>query len=216
VTKNLAGQLPEAGTVSTLFGRTGASAGLSSATVQDLQKILGPSVTAKAGANAAGQASELFRAALGNGAPSGLIGGYGGVLGSSFIGSELGGGKGFAETVAGDVKTSRQTPGSSDVIDTIFGGPAFSAGLGAAGRELRNELRDNLGPLGGAFGPKENVLNPTIEGPTAEQLKVQQDILNNFNEAVGRGTRAQGLGDRLTAAVVDPQRHAVRSTADMV
>jgi len=107
VTKGLGEQLNQAGgNLDKVFGDVGLQTRMSVGFSMFLEKTLGGSVTAKAAAANQGQQSELFRAALGvgnNNVASGLYGGYGGVGGTSFLASQLGGGKGFMEQIAGDV-----------------------------------------------------------------------------------------------------------------
>lgn len=87
------------GQTSTVFGQLAMTAGLGGGGMNFLKDTLAGASFAKGGAAAQGEKGDLFKAAAGNGAPTGLVGGYGGLLGSAFLGSELGGGKGLAETV---------------------------------------------------------------------------------------------------------------------
>ena len=107
VTKGLGDSLNQnGGNLEKTFGDMGLQSRMSASFATFLEKTLGGAAVAKAASANQGQQSDMFRAALGagnNNAPTGLYGGYGGVLGTSFLGSEMGGGKGFMEQIAGDV-----------------------------------------------------------------------------------------------------------------
>ncbi len=189
-TAGLAQQLPAAGTLQTLFGQTGLASGLSGQATQFLQGTLGPSIFAKAGGNAAAQQSELFRAALGTGAPSGLLGGFGGLGGTAFLADVFGGGKGFAEQVAGDVAVSKGQSGSA--------GP-----FGDALNQLSMGLQTVFAPFDALTGKNSGIQIVDgklvqIIGQTAEeqsrQSQVSKQILQNFNEATGRSRQQLGQG----------------------
>ena len=76
---------------------------VSSAQADYLTSALSPETMVKAGTAALSQGASLFKAAAGAGtgtSTQGLIGGYGGILGTPVFGSQLGGGQGFMETLA--------------------------------------------------------------------------------------------------------------------
>jgi len=174
VSKGLAEQLPQAGTLGTLFGQVGIQAGLSGGNASFLQQQLGGGIFAKAGAQKAASADELFRAALGTGAPQGLLGGYGGLFGSALFGEQLGGGRGLLETIAGTAKatTTPTLVGSSDPIGDMVA------------QWLREQNKSGKG-IGSLLGPEP--------AQTQEQADVQRETIDYVNEAIARGRTAQGL-----------------------
>lgn len=188
VSKALAEGLPQAGTLGTLFGQKGVQAGISGRSAGVFEDILGGGVLAKAGATKAASISELIRAAFGSAATSGLVGGFGGVGGGGLFAEQLGGGKGLLEQIAQDVSVTRAGPEgpTSETDAKLF------AGIGAAGRQLRNELRSNLGQAGTSIlGPAENVLQE-VTAITPEQRKAQLESLGVYNEATTRASAATG------------------------
>ena len=92
------------GNVDAAIAQAAATAGLDSTTADYLSTQLKLTTQVKAGAIAQGRASDLFRATIGSepADPQGLLGGFGGLFGSSLLAGSIGGGKGFAEQVSGD------------------------------------------------------------------------------------------------------------------
>jgi hypothetical protein len=104
VTSGLAEQTTAAhGNVEAVMAQTAATAGLSKEMMNFISSAVVSSVVAKSAQAAVATEGGLVRAASynmqGSGAPQGLYGGYGGILGSAVLASEMGGNKGFAETV---------------------------------------------------------------------------------------------------------------------
>lgn len=200
VTRGLAEQLPQAGTLNTLFGQTALQSGLSGRSADVFQEGLGDSVLAKAGATKAASASELVRALYGGSAPSGLIGGQGGVFGGSFLAQQMGGSKGLLETIASDVSVTRggregpTSPQDEGLFDF----------LGAAGRGIRNQARSIFqGPGAVARGgiPDGFETDPDqFPAPLDDrQLKAQRQSIDIYNEATKRAeARGAAGGAQLT------------------
>lgn len=104
VTSGMAQQMTAAnGNFKAVMAQTGATAGLSKELMKLVSGTVEGSVTAKAGQAALATTGGLVRTAAnmgaGSSAPEGLYGGYGGLLGSAFFATEMGGGKGAFETV---------------------------------------------------------------------------------------------------------------------
>ncbi|HUW15336.1 MAG TPA: hypothetical protein VM537_36835, partial [Anaerolineae bacterium] len=104
ITSAMAQQVTAAnGNFQAVMAQTGATAGLSKELMKLVSGTVEGSVTAKAGQAALATTGGLVRTAAnmgtGSAAPEGLFGGYGGVLGSAFFATEMGGGKGTFETV---------------------------------------------------------------------------------------------------------------------
>lgn len=192
VTQQLGEALPQAGNIRTLMGQKGMQAGLSGPAIDFLTQRLGGGIQGVAGAQAAGQASDLFRAAQGLKAPTGVMGGYGGLFGGSFLATEVfGGGKGLAETVAGDIAVQRGQPGTpglgGDLINNFS--KAVSLLWEAGGEFVTGQDQRAIGVgrfgLGGGGWPVEVVnVDP----------KVNTEFLNNFNAALERGAPVGGGG----------------------
>jgi hypothetical protein len=109
------------------FAATAVTAGWSNATSDWAKNGLQATVTAKAGAKAYGDLSEIFRAAMGaynKQGTEGLYGGYGGLMGGPLFGSQLGGGKGLTEQMIQDINRSRGDTG----IDWLKYGSAAASG----------------------------------------------------------------------------------------
>jgi hypothetical protein len=109
------------------FAATAVTAGWSNATSDWAKNGLQATVTAKAGAKAYGDLSEIFRAAMGaynKQGTEGLYGGYGGLMGGPLFGSQLGGGKGLTEQMIQDINRSRGDTG----IDWLKYGSAAAGG----------------------------------------------------------------------------------------
>lgn len=107
VTKGLGDSLNQmGGNIEATFGQAGMKARMSAEYASFLQGALGGSVTAKAAAGNQAQTTEYLKASLGQGAPTGLLGGYGGFLGTSLFAEQMGGGKGFAEQVVENLGTA--------------------------------------------------------------------------------------------------------------
>lgn len=91
------------GNYAAVLAQASANAGLSRGMMDFVSAAVEATVTAKAGARAQQETSNLYRTAMAGGPPEGLYGGYGGVLGSGLLAEQMGGGKGFTEIIAGDL-----------------------------------------------------------------------------------------------------------------
>lgn len=189
VTKGIGDSLRQnGGNLQTTMGQLALSSGLSGGAMGFLGRALGSASYAKAGASAQGEKSEQFKASANNGAPSGLIGGYGGLFGSGFLGELMGGGKGYAEQIGLDVKDffGKSKPG-----ETVTGanGQAFpSSGYGSADyfTGLIPSFKQMVVAGGGSV---------TQNARTPEQ-QASLDALNAYTEdtasAMQRGAKAMG------------------------
>jgi len=107
------------GNVKAVLAQTAAQAGMSKSMMAYVEKEAGATIIAKAAATAAGMTGGMFRTAMGSGAPKGLYGGYGGILDTGILGSEMGGGKGFTETYAAMLNGNGSILGDQAPSDTI-------------------------------------------------------------------------------------------------
>ncbi len=196
-----------------------AQAGISEAAGEALTSQLRLTTQIKAGAQAQQQASELFRAGAGVGnAPTGLFGGYGGVLGTSFLAQQLGGGRGFSETVTQDLTGLTQKRGDSDLLGNLNRGLQFTLDKG-----IRNVITSQAAQQGdlltqlAGFDPMElgqefgRALRgePAFKGrpgygepappPAATLTQAGTIYIDNLNKAAQRG--AQALGDSRVATI---------------
>lgn len=185
-TKALAEQLPQVGTLQTLFAQTGLQSGLSFGGTQALQDQLGASVLAKAGATKLQQQQDLFRAASGAGAPSGLIGGFGGLFGTSVLGEQLGGGKGLFETLAQTTSTLRGgTAAPTSAVDRKL----FDV-LDSVDKTVYNAQQS----VRGLFGASNNQVDVNAPTPlTPEQQAAARTQLEEANAALVRGGPGFGI-----------------------
>ena len=106
VTTSMAEQTTQAhGNVVAVVAQSAATAGLSAGAYDYVKASLETTALVKSGAKAEEETQRLIRASIGSkgqgATPQGLYGGYGGVMGSSLFGSDMGGGKGFMENVQG-------------------------------------------------------------------------------------------------------------------
>jgi hypothetical protein len=110
------------GNMQATMAQAAVTAGLSKDMLAFVSTSLDASVTAKAGQKAQQATADIFRASMGSqtGPPQGLYGGYGGVLGSALFAEQMGGGKGFMETVAGQFSGySKAETGGNGVTGTL-------------------------------------------------------------------------------------------------
>ncbi|HSB90393.1 MAG TPA: hypothetical protein VLD63_10260, partial [Anaerolineales bacterium] len=175
-----------------------AQAGLSEASADALNQQLRVTTQIKAGAIAQQQASELFRAGAGVGnAPTGLYGGYGGVLGTAFLAQQLGGGRGFTETVQQDLSAFGKPQGGPDILGdfnrgmSYFTNGEFRQTIDDLARQQNQQTPlDQLQNLLGGFGGPLNIFKTEPQAPTTpfQQPLTQeaQDYLNNLNDAARR------------------------------
>lgn len=182
-------------------------AGLSRDALKFLDSSLRVSASVKSGAAAAGQASELFRATIGNqtSAPRGLFGGYGGINGGPFLAELLGGGKGYTETLAGDLSSFQQrASGVPSVVAQLNSTDPFSAAIG----QISRLFSDPVGTL----------TNPLGDTPSAEQQGQAASTIaayvKNINDQAGRGAQymAQTTGNlELISGATKEQADAFRA-----
>ena len=167
ITTDLA-KATQAGNVTQSMAQAASTAGLGTAGLAAIQSLI-PSVIAKAGAAAAGQAMDLRRAALGatmGTAPTGLYGGTGGLMGSSLFAEQLGGTKGFLENISGEAAGYRSQ------YSQIKSNPALDVA----------KAIPYIGPL--LAGSGEGVMAP-------DAMKALETEFSDYNQAVQRGATAQ-------------------------
>lgn len=187
VTKALAEQTrQQGGNYQAVVASSAAMAGMSASTGDWVTKALESATLAKAGAKAYGEASDLFRAAMGAQAGQGLYGGYGGVFGSPLLAEQLGGGKGLLEQIIGDIMASRGQTGLEKYAamavagtgvglagSAMTGGLSIPAGLAVGGLSAATSAawdimtgqfgRPTLGPQ----GPGETLMEDTLKSAMA-------------------------------------------------
>ena len=206
------------GNTQATLAQAGVTAGLSADMLKFVSDALSASVNAKAGAKAQQETSNLFRAATGSQgqtAPQGLFGGYGGVLGSSLFGEQMGGGKGFQEIVAGDINTRRgpqvnlgsdlQTgidyvsdPSYRQYVNRKGNLPAAAQGaLGMSGVPFASDIAKFAAPFAGPLGPMlQDLVSPAAAQPwvspkTTMGAAPASDIETYMNDLNASGKRAQ-------------------------
>jgi phosphotransferase system HPr (HPr) family protein len=217
VTSALAEQtMAASGNVTATISQAAATAGLSSGALDFVKAALQTTILVKAGALAEDKTQELMRASFGQqGAPAGLYGGTGGVLGSSLLASYMGGTKGFSENVQGLFAGNR--PGAPDVAGNLsMGLQYFTNGdtrnlvnteakkqgnpLGVVG-EIPGGVVDALrgfgpitGPVMDTLFPKTPSSNPNEGGVYNPLVGLDQNAINanaagleDLNSAAGRG-----------------------------
>lgn len=166
------------GNVNAVLAQTEAQAGLSTAVSDTLDSQIKLTTQVKAGAAAAGQAGGLYRAAIGANqqVPQGLLGGYGGIGGGALLGSQLGGGTGFAET-----------------IKSTF---ADFAGVTGAIQNQNIPRRAIGGKGGGVMVETGQPAPPLTEQQTSRIAQIAKDRAAaeaGLNDAAKRGAAAMGL-----------------------
>ena len=212
VTTQLGQGLTEAsGNLQATFGKAAQAGGIGAQVTAYLERVLGPSATAKAAGTAEGNASDLFRAAAGVGnAPSGLYGGYGGILGTPFLAGILGGGKGFTEQVAGNLSALSQnitsypmsTPGQlpsaadqakvADITQRTTGSAPNPYGL------VQGATFDSTKEGAGVSGVAGTPGGLTLE-QREKNIQIRQAIgafTTDINDAAKRGAIALGQADK--------------------
>jgi hypothetical protein len=216
VTTDLASQTEALhGNADAAIAAASATANLSKSSLDYVSANLKTTVSVKAGAQAQEQASELFRAAYGASqgrAPEGLFSGYGGLFGSSLGAGQMGGGKGFTESVYGDLTGVQSQNKPPDLVGDLSAGLSFMADegtrnavLGAAKQQGNpiGTIFDAIGGLGDALhlgggaaaplqqatgGPAAYTAQPA--GLTLEQAKASNAIMGQLTDAAARGVGA--------------------------
>lgn len=203
------------GNADAVLANAEAVAGLSVEASDFLNTSLKLGTQIKAGAIAQQQASELFRGAGGVGnAPSGLFGGYGGLGNTALFGEQLGGGRGFTESLLKDVGTMSGRGGGPDLLGAFNQGLAYVTNpdvrgtVNTAAEQQGNMLPKVLGEIGKIISPTNSALayvegranegapgRGSISRPTQSLTAYQNDL----NKAAQRG--AQALGDASTATL---------------
>lgn len=121
------------GNVDAVMAQTAVTTGMSKAMLDFVAAGTTGSAVAKAAAQSQLGINDAYRASISmqrGGAPEGLFGGFGGVLGSSFLGETLGGGKGFTELIsegllkAGGVR-GPELPQGLNVLTSFFANPTY-------------------------------------------------------------------------------------------
>lgn len=143
------------GNIGAAMAQAGVTANLSGSMMDYVKSSLTSGVVAKAGANAQGETNQLARAALAarqGKVPTGLNEGYGGVFGSSFLGSEMGGGKGFMENVQAMFSGNRESglPDALSLATNFLGNTDY-----------RNLVLDKANKQGDVMGGIGNFLGRT-------------------------------------------------------
>jgi len=150
-TTALAAQTTESkGNITAVLAQAAATAGLTKAGMQFVTEAVSQTVMAKAGQAAQAATGGLVRAAGGTptGIPEGLYGGYGGVGGSALFGSDMGGGKGYMETIAAEFGTLSGGPNPA-----AQAGEAGSLGVGYATSQREREYIDYRAKKAGMATP---------------------------------------------------------------
>lgn len=143
------------GNLAATMSQTAVNAGLSASMMDYVGSAVAATATAKAGAKAQQETSDLFRTTLSQkrgAAPEGLFGGYGGVLGSALFGGQMGGGKGFTEIIAGDVGKLAGRGEPRDVAGSISTGLNF-----LTNETLRNYVLGEAKKQGSSLGAAGDV-----------------------------------------------------------
>jgi hypothetical protein len=178
VTKQIGASLRQnGGNLTTTMGQLAMTSGLSGGAMGFLGASLGASSYAKGGGAAQTEKSDLFKAAANTTAPTGLVGGYGGLFGTNILGELLGGGKGYAEQIGLDTKDlAGKARGEMDL------GKVFTNAV--AGTPLVGGAAQMLG-----FGHANPMVSPEEARASAASLMAYSDDLN---DAMKRGARAAG------------------------
>jgi hypothetical protein len=128
-----------------------ATAGLDTKTADYLNTQLRLVTQVKAGAQALTDQTDLFRAGLGAGnAPTGAFGGYGGVLGTSFMAQQMGGGMGGTEQIAKNMRTFGGG-GGPNLLGDFNMGLAYANPFESGVRDTTNKFAKQQGGGGGAL-----------------------------------------------------------------
>lgn len=219
VTSTLGAQtVAQHGNAQAVLATTEAEAGLNKQAAEYVSLSLQQTTRVKAGALAQQQASDLFRAATGQGgrAPEGLYGGFGGLLGTSFLAQQLGGGKGFSETVSGDLRALLNAGGAAIQIPapTKYGLPPGAQQAaqektqqeilaaqtpGGPVEEYLKNLNDNIRKLGGSA---EYVFTTS-----EDQRKAGRAVADAVGDTAGAAAALKGFIITVNGAVVSTKEY---------
>lgn len=122
ITKTMGASLRQSGgNLTGIVGDIGMQTGMSDSLMRAIEGDLGSSAFAKSGAAARGEKTDYLKSLANSSAPTGLIGGYGGLGGGPFLAEMMGGGKGYAEQVGLLTKDlgEKATPQKPDFIGGI-------------------------------------------------------------------------------------------------
>lgn len=201
VTKGLGDQLrQQGGNVGAVFGQMAMQSGLGVGAQAFLQSTLAGSAFAKAGGAAQGEKSDLFKAAAGIISPTGLIGGYGGIGGSAFLGEFMGGGKGLAEQIGLDLKDLNQKANArapefgilaellfpEDVAKTRQGALEAKKAAGAAREAYAADLTDSMKRGAMSLGEAANSMM-SVAGLADDVVKSFKDLGSEAADMVEGG-----------------------------
>lgn len=189
------------GNVDAALAGAEAQAGLSAASADALNNQLRLTAQIKAGAQAQQLASELFRAGAGVGnAPSGLFGGYGGLGGTGLLAQQLGGGRGFSETIQQDF-AGLQGRGGPDLLGNINNGLAYIGNQGV--RDFVNEQARAQGNVPGqVIGGLSQIPGVVggIPGGIANTLSALNPLGRNFLNPIANSETGQVADPRAALA----------------
>lgn len=219
-----------------------ANAGLSGSSYSLLKANLELAGGVKAGTTSLEQAGDLYKANTAiqqGGAPQGLYGGYGGLLGSPFLAQQLGGGKGYAETLSGNLGATLGG-GGGDIAKNVPSGIEYLTNetfrnyvsgqdkqqqkdQGITGGSALSVVTDVLGNIGDTIGGRSWNREPAPGAgfQTAQQRFTPVQInsataqMNDFNESLKRGSMALGTTskDTLNWAATQQEVDAATRTA---
>ena len=169
------------GNIAAVMAQTAANAGLSKSMMDYVGNAVEASAFAKAGAKAQGEASDLFRTAIRGGPPEGLYSGYGGILGTPLLGTEMGGGRGLTETISQDLKMLAGGRGKASADFPFIGNPANAQQNLGGGIDLLldRDYRDYITGKGKQQGGFQGAVSTAIEIPGGVG-----DVLGGLGDAI--------------------------------
>ena len=203
ITGALADQTREqGGNARAAIAAAAATGGMSAEVGSWVEQALISSVVAKSAAKSYADASKLIRGSIGmKGGAEGLYGGYGGVLGSPFMGEFMGGGKGLAEQVLGDINAARGETGLN--LSGTAAGAAAGLGVGTAATVATGGFALPAAAVttgvGAAIGLYSDITSGNIGGggtplsdPTS-MTKAETMVVKTIQDAMGRAEERGGL-----------------------
>ena len=203
ITGALADQTREqGGNARAAIAAAAATGGMSAEVGSWVEQALVSSVVAKSAAKSYADASKLIRGSIGmKGGAEGLYGGYGGVLGSPFMGEFMGGGKGLAEQVLGDINAARGKTGLN--LSGTAAGAAAGLGVGTAATVATGGFALPAAAVttgvGAAIGLYSDITSGNIGGggtplsdPTSK-TKAETMVVKTIQDAMGRAEERGGL-----------------------
>jgi hypothetical protein len=194
-----------------------AQAGLGTTAADYLNSQLQLTTQVKAGGLALQQQSDLFRAAggLGGGAPQGLYGGYGGVLGSAFLAQQMGGGKGVGETIAGNLGAFSAQAALPSTAGSQAAAAAQQKALGAGLSPDFAKAYANFGALANAGLEGTAQPNQQQKAAAAQAQTALTQYVASLNQNIKTGAQALGALPESVAKFVkinDTQAAAIQAS----